>query len=246
MHFYNTKGTHCPLPLPPITLCPHLSQLSQHLPAAQGVAVNQVSLELSRSRGWISLSWMEQNAWSWGWCEAKAMTPPALGLSTASFVWGCSLVWFFTVHSLVKASLIKGHLCSGGVLWVSSELAGTFRGSADMTTSLQCANRIWLVKIRHFLPWKTEKAWGEHSSTCAEVVVTLKPGAATGDQCPILMAASDLTWRLISPGSREKTLLSCNARFQSALNSCCHLVPSDRRWLFEIDTAAAVVWHFDA
>lgn len=60
MHFYNTKGTHCPLPLPPITLCPDLSQLSQHLPAAQGVAVNQVSLELSRSRAWICLSCVEQ------------------------------------------------------------------------------------------------------------------------------------------------------------------------------------------
>lgn len=160
MHFYNTKGTHCPLPLPPITLCPHLSQLSQHLPAAQGVAVNQVSLELSRSRGWISLSCMEQE------CLVLSL-PFFLPVADVNlkpwhpqfWVWALLLLFeavacvcFFTVHSLVEASLLKGRLCSGGVFWVSSELAGTVRGSADMTTSLQCANRIWLVKIRHFLP----------------------------------------------------------------------------------------------
>lgn len=125
MHFYNTEGTHCPLPLPPITLCPDLSQLSQRLPAAQGVAVNQVSLELSRSRGWISLSCMEQE-------HLVLRIPFFLSVADVNlkpwhhqlWVWALLLLFdavacvcLFTVHSFVKESLIKGHLCK----WKSEE-----------------------------------------------------------------------------------------------------------------------------
>lgn len=194
MHFYNTEGTHCPLPLPPITLCPDLSQLSQHLPAAQGVAVNQVSLELSRSRGWISLSCMEQE---------HLVLSILFFLPVADvhlkpwhhqlWVWALLLLFdavacvcLFTVHSLVKESLIKGQLCK----WRSEGAdfhhpAVLFRISRSYLTLSRCDHLPSKCKwdliceiqvITHFLPWKTEKACGDHSSTCAEVVVTLKPG----------------------------------------------------------------------
>lgn len=90
------------------------------------------------------------------------MAPLALSLSTASLFDVVACVHLFIVHSLVKESLIKGHLCSGGVkrqisiIQLSSlELAGAIRGSADVTTSLQCANGIWTCEnqaIINFLP----------------------------------------------------------------------------------------------
>lgn len=118
MHFYNTKGTRRPPPPPHITLCPDLSLLSPRLPAAQGVAVNQVSLELSRSRGRRRLRCVqrERSVPSIPFLlpaadvDRKAVPQPAPDLSPASFVSRRS----FAIHSLAKESLIRGHLRGRG------------------------------------------------------------------------------------------------------------------------------------
>lgn len=172
MHFYNTKGTRRPPPPPPITLCPDLSPLSQRSPAAQGVAVNQVSLELSRSRGRCRLCCVrwERLVLSIPFLllaadlDRKAMPQPVLDLSAASFVWCRSLCLLIRHPQLSKRKFDQR-----SPPWLRSEeadfwafitqlfpleLAGAVRGSRALQTwpppfSVQMGSE--LVKIRQLL-----------------------------------------------------------------------------------------------
>lgn len=181
MHFYNTKGTRRPPPPPPIILCPDLSPLSQRSPAAQGVAVNQVSLELSRSRGRrrlrcvrrerlvLSIPFLLQAAD----VDHKAMPQPRPDLSAASFVWCRGLC-----SPLRHPQLSKRKFDQRSPPWRRSEeadfrafvtqlfpleLTGAVRGSRALQTwpppfNVQMGSE--LVKIRQLFisfPWKLRR-----------------------------------------------------------------------------------------
>lgn len=219
MHFYNTTATQCPPPPLSITLCPELSLLSQRLPSAQGAAVNQVSLELSRTGASVACATCGRSIWA-----ECPFPPPALVwtfelcLNHARFQ-HCGFCLMpqlvFTTHSLAKESLIRGHLCGGGVKSIHHPAAalgisGSWQrltGSAGMATSLQCANGIWACEnqaIFHFFPLKMEVVCDTHSRcwVCGGCSY-LRPSSCHSRTMAALAVASHLAWRPTCPGSTE-------------------------------------------